>query len=228
MKDVEKIIRALEAFPGRTVILYDSVSAEKITFQDVIDYIMRLHSENERLNDMEFTKEHCDLYSENEFLKAGLQKQNAEIERLGKVETELQELNAKYYNKAKDLRRENKQLAERKEFWEGMHDKVVAQFENLEDRIEEYENTIEIKVFRISELQKQVDELKKTQVKHIHIDEQFKKECEYEIKQAVKDTAKEIYLWLEEKDKRGMTVPFNMVLRQLKERYGVEGVDNGK
>lgn len=43
-----------------------------------------------------------------------------------------------------------------------------------------------------AELQKQVDELKKSQVKHIHIDEQFKKECEYEIKQAVKDTAEEI------------------------------------
>lgn len=53
-------------------------------------------------------------------------------------------------------------------------------------------------------------------------------DCPYKLKfieiekQAVKDTAKEIYLWLREKDKRGMTVPFNTVLRQLKERFGVE------
>ena len=44
-----------------------------------------------------------------------------------------------------------------------------------------------------AELQKQVDELKKSQVTYIHIDGQFKKECEYELQQAVKDTTKEIY-----------------------------------
>ena len=53
-----------------------------------------------------------------------------------------------------------------------------------------------------AELQKQVDELKKSQVMHIHVDEQFKKECEYEIKQAVKDTAKDLLIefneWINE------------------------------
>lgn len=39
-----------------------------------------------------------------------LKYQKAEIERLNKVETELQNLNAKYYNEAKDLRRENAEL----------------------------------------------------------------------------------------------------------------------
>lgn len=34
----------------------------------------------------------------------------SENERLDRVETELQELNAKYYNEAKDLRRANKEL----------------------------------------------------------------------------------------------------------------------
>ena len=50
-----------------------------------------------------------------------------------------------------------------------------------------------------AELQKQVDELKKSQVVHIHMDEQFKKECECEIQQAVKDTAKKISKELFEK-----------------------------
>ena len=40
----------------------------------------------------------------------GLRKAVDEITRLNRVETELQELNAKYYNEAKDLRRELKQL----------------------------------------------------------------------------------------------------------------------
>ena len=40
----------------------------------------------------------------------GLRKAVDEITRLNRVETELQELNAKYYNEAKDLRRENKIL----------------------------------------------------------------------------------------------------------------------
>lgn len=40
--------------------------------------------------------------------------------------------------------------------------------------------------------------------------------------QAVRDKTKEIILLLEDMDKRGMTVPFNMVLRKLKERCGVE------
>ena len=39
----------------------------------------------------------------------GLRKAVDEITRLNRIETELQELNAKYYNEAKDLRRELKQ-----------------------------------------------------------------------------------------------------------------------
>lgn len=42
----------------------------------------------------------------------GLRKAVDEITRLNRVETELQELNAKYYNEAKDLRRELKQIAQ--------------------------------------------------------------------------------------------------------------------
>lgn len=50
----------------------------------------------------------------------GLRKAVDEITRLNKVETELQELNAKYYNEAKDSRRELKQARKensREDFW---------------------------------------------------------------------------------------------------------------
>lgn len=46
------------------------------------ELIEQQKEEIERLNDMKFTQEHCDLYSENEFLKASLQKQKEEIDRL--------------------------------------------------------------------------------------------------------------------------------------------------
>ena len=53
----------------------------------------------------------------------GLRKAVDEITRLNRVETELQELNAKYYNEAKDLRRELKQT--RKETAKEIFQKVV-------------------------------------------------------------------------------------------------------
>ncbi len=88
-----------------------------------------------------------------------------------------------------DQKAEIERLTERKEFWENMHDKVCAQYENLEDKTEEYENAITMKQYRIDELQKQVDELK----------ERAKIDLEHErvwgkiqTKQVVKDTAKEI------------------------------------
>ena len=46
--------------------------------------------------------------------------------------------------------------------------------------------------------------------------------CHWCQNQTVKNTAKKIYLWLEEKNKRGMIVPFDMVLRQLKEQFYIE------
>lgn len=48
----------------------------------------------------------------------GLRKAVDEITRLNRVETELQELNAKYYNEAKDLRRK---LKEAQEFWKASY-----------------------------------------------------------------------------------------------------------
>lgn len=65
-----------------TPINFMMIPVDAILIEDILDLIHRLQVENERLNDMKFTQEHCDLYSENEFLKAGLQQQYAEIERL--------------------------------------------------------------------------------------------------------------------------------------------------
>ena len=56
----------------------------------------------------------------------GLRKAVDEITRLNKVEAELQELNIKYYNEAKDLRRELKQVS--KETTEKIYTKIKDSF----------------------------------------------------------------------------------------------------
>lgn len=71
MKDVEEIIGAFEHFvsqKGEGVILY-SADGSIVKLQDIVDLVRALQRENEHLNDMEFTQEHCNLYEENEFLK---------------------------------------------------------------------------------------------------------------------------------------------------------------
>ena len=84
--------------------------------------------------------------------------------------------------------------------------------------VDNYRHSLDDVTLENIELQKQVDELKIALKNVIESNEELIEECE----QSIKDRAKEIYLWLDEKDKRGMTVPFNMVLRQLKEQFCVE------
>ena len=64
----------------------------------------------------------------------GLRKAVDEITRLNRVETELQELNAKYYNEAKDLRRELKQTRKEtaKEIMQCLYDKCY-EIQNLRE-----------------------------------------------------------------------------------------------
>ena len=69
----------------------------------VEDLIKRLQAENERLNDIEFTKEHCDLYSENGFLHNALRKKNEEIERLTEERNKYKDLYTTMYRKYSDL-----------------------------------------------------------------------------------------------------------------------------
>ena len=65
----------------------------------------------------------------------GLRKAVDEITRLNRVETELQELNIKYYNVAKDLRRELKQSHKEtaKEFAEKLKNKLFDFFQDNEE-----------------------------------------------------------------------------------------------
>ena len=123
MKDIETIIKALETFPRRATILYGVHNNEVVTFQDVIDYVNNLHDENERLNDMEFTKEHCDLYKENEWLKAELKRElveheeftkraKAEIERLTEENERVRERKNEVLHRNLELRKQVDELKE--------------------------------------------------------------------------------------------------------------------
>lgn len=82
---------------------------------DLLRIIHRLQSENKRLNDIEFTQEHCDLYSENEWLKAELKREceeheeftkkaKEEIERLTEEKKTLVWLNQSLKNQVDELK----------------------------------------------------------------------------------------------------------------------------
>jgi chromosome segregation ATPase len=58
-----------------------------------------------------------------------------------------------------ELKKQVDELKEQKAFWEGMHDRVCLKLEEYNDESEEYENALITKQYRITELQKQVDEL---------------------------------------------------------------------
>ena len=66
----------------------------------------------------------------------GLRKAVDEITRLNRVEAELQELNIKYYNEAKDLRRELKQA--RKETAEKIFNDIIQALEERKDSVKEF------------------------------------------------------------------------------------------
>lgn len=175
MKDAEKIIKALKAFDGKSTILYDPSNKETITFQDVIDYVSNLQNENERLNDVEFTQEHCNLYEENEFLNGCLREQKAEIElhkiKNGKLEDELSSL-----KRTVEILTKREFDEQRKTYLCGKcQERVFNVYEEKETQISELQKQVDgwvrvhdeqlhcMQVLTIenNHLQKQVDELKK-------------------------------------------------------------------
>lgn len=93
----EEIIKALEfKREGRNEVVYiDGIERKIIKVTDILDFINRLQSENDRLNDMKFTQEHCDLYKENEWLKAEIKRELAEHEEFTKTaKSEIERLTA--------------------------------------------------------------------------------------------------------------------------------------
>ena len=84
-----EIVKALECCAGITAVCNTNCPAynlqNKIPCQDymnqlALNLIHRLQAENERLNDMQFTQEHCNLYEENKWLKVELQHQQKKEE----------------------------------------------------------------------------------------------------------------------------------------------------
>lgn len=228
MKKTEMIIKALQAFDGKSTILYDPTNNETITFQDVIDYVVNLQSENERLNDMEFTQKHCNLYEENEFLHECLCKQKAK-EEVYKLQ------NSQFKDKLESLER-TVEILTRREFDEQRKTYLCGKCQ------ERVFNVYKEKETQISELQKQVDDWVRVHDEQLHcmqvltienknlkkqvdelqennkqlIDDGYLYQRKYElleydfdylknhkddgIRRAVKDTAKEIYGEIDDSD----------------------------
>ena len=132
------------------------------------------------------------------------------IEQLERVQVELQELNAKYYNEAKDLRREKTELQKQVEAWKA--------------KARELEQSWEISSSNEVVLQKQVYELKNDLRKSVELIKEggelakMNNEIIAQVyEQAVKDTAKEI---LDDFDKHGVySKDYTDFMRK---EYGVE------
>ncbi|MBQ9113890.1 MAG: hypothetical protein IJY05_03100 [Clostridia bacterium] len=116
-----------------------------------------------------------------EIIKSGLienkidTKQKAEIERLKENETELQELNAKYYNEAKDLRRKN---AERQK----QVDELTAK--NMDLHLDKQE--------LMNEISERKNDYARLNEAYVNLNNLYQ--------QAVKDTAKKIYGEIDDND----------------------------
>ena len=175
----EEIIMALKKQPAYDTVLW----LEKgINATDILDLIHRLQSENERLNDMKFTQEHCDLYKENEWIKAELKKELAEHEEFTqKAKAEIERLTEER-NKYKELY----ETMYRK--WSDLSDKEFTCEALRKEKNEYFDKAVE--------LQQQVDELKEERdtYKNAVSNESEAYDLGYAMGYdiAVKDTAKEI------------------------------------
>ena len=164
MKDVEKILRALKVFYGNSTILYDTMSGEIVTFQDVIDYVVHLQSENERLNDMKFTQEHCNLYEENKWLKQTIGGYVADQE--------------VWISGYQGTQKENEQLK--------------AEIERMtEDRTQDVKATLKLIKENVS-LKKQLEDMEEQRDRQAYIAEDLIQEKHRWTEQSVKDTADKI------------------------------------
>ena len=140
--------------------------ANSVKNSDKIFYEQK--AEIERLNDMKFTQEHCDLYKENEWLKAEIKRELAEHEEFTKkAKVEIERL-----------------TEEKKTAWRKFKQKV--------DESIELSMLLDKRAGEKAELQKQVDEWK-TECQELHDECEgcFAKAKDIQ-EQTVKDTAKEI------------------------------------
>lgn len=173
---MEEIIKAFEHFvrkKGEGVILYNE-DGSVIKLQDVVNLLVEQNAEIERLNDMKFTQEHCNLYKENEWLKVELKHQIGQ-------NTELQKQVDEFTVKVKSF--------EMTDLCKGAY---------IEQLKEENKELVSAKVFELetknTKLQKQVDELKEEMHKiESSENETYMIGFEDGEKKAVKDTAKEIF-----------------------------------
>jgi chromosome segregation ATPase len=167
----DEIVKALGWIAGQYIsyIDYDEDKCKLLFVDDILDLIHRLQVEIDRLNDMKFTQEHCDLYKENERLKAVLKRELADHEAFTKkANEEIERLTAKYRNLEINYNAT----------WEDYRKYEVKNAE-LQKQVDELkaENAI---------LNKQVDRKDKAIVREMNIGYENER-------QTVKDTAKEIF-----------------------------------
>ena len=83
---------------------------------------------------------HAELVIEDQ--KAEIERLTEEIEQSKSMYDDIRKCNDILLKERADLQKQVDELKERKEFWEGMHDRVCAEVENLQDEIEGYDQKV--------------------------------------------------------------------------------------
>lgn len=178
---------------------------------EILDLIHRLQAENDRLNDMKFTQEHCDLYKENEWLKAEIKRELADHEEFTKkANEEIERLTEELDLANETIDRNNKR-----------YEKVSIERQKALDRVDYLEDALLEKIRRNAETQKQVDELENRFENKTCCS--MSENCSM-VQQAVKDTAKEIIKWIKRNGilEYGGYVIHDSTIEQICKKYGVE------
>ena len=181
----------------KTPINFMAIVVDAVVLCDTLDLIHRLQADNESLK-----KDYIELDLEFRELRTELDKELAEHEEFTKKANE----------EIERLTKENKQyFAENERLNESCGIYQIKLEEQIKETYDYVHKAYKLKK-RNAELQKQVDELKIKTCPNTDY-------CGGRIQQAVKDTAKEIFEWLE---KHCFFNCFEIVEAYFKERYGVE------
>ena len=144
-----------------------------------------------------------------------------EIEQSKSMYDDIRKCNDILLKERAELQKQVDELKEQKAFWEGMHDRVCLKLEEYDDKSEEYENALVMKQCRITELQKQVDELTAFKNEAISMS-LYGKGRKDGAEVAVKDTAKEILQKIMNIIKKSDGFLAEEVVRILAKQNGVE------
>jgi hypothetical protein len=237
----EEIVNALYCLKGQYISYIDDDDDKcKLLFvDDILNLIYRLQDEKQKVvQDYYCEAQHCDIQ------KDIIEKQKSEIERLKeqcskssykdswknkffKAQEEIERLTEEKELKAKNCRYLLEENSRQKVLIEQMH-KAYFELQKQVDELKDERENMQAEIMRFEDMKftqehcnlYEENEALKQWLKRLNADLEYEKNWgKQQTEQAVKDTAKEIFEWLE---KHCFFNGFEIVETYFRERYGVE------